>query len=130
MKLWGGRFETGPGEVFERFSGSLDFDRRQLRVVHFDASRWGPRILALRSVPVPPDVDMGDAEAAGALVGMHDFRSFTDSDPDEVSTDVLVDAVEGPMPQTRFVTRKALALGLKPIVVVNKVDRPSARPEK
>jgi len=42
---------------------------------------------------------------------------------------LLVDAVDGPMPQTRFVTRKALALGLKPIVVVNKVDRPGARPE-
>ena len=42
---------------------------------------------------------------------------------------LLVDAVEGPMPQTRFVTRKALALGLKPIVVVNKVDRPAARPD-
>jgi GTP-binding protein len=42
---------------------------------------------------------------------------------------LLVDAVEGPMPQTRFVTRKALALGLKPIVVVNKVDRPSSRPD-
>jgi len=42
---------------------------------------------------------------------------------------LLVDAVEGPMPQTRFVTRKALALSLKPIVVVNKVDRPGARPE-
>ena len=41
---------------------------------------------------------------------------------------LLVDAVDGPMPQTRFVTRKALALGLKPIVVVNKVDRPGARP--
>src|SRR2546428_1948424 len=40
---------------------------------------------------------------------------------------LLVDAVEGPMPQTRFVTRKALALGLKPIVVVNKVDRPGQR---
>ncbi len=40
---------------------------------------------------------------------------------------LLVDAVEGPMPQTRFVTRKALALGLLPIVVVNKVDRPGAR---
>jgi GTP-binding protein len=40
---------------------------------------------------------------------------------------LLVDAVEGPMPQTRFVTRKALALGLKPIVVVNKVDRPGSR---
>ena len=42
---------------------------------------------------------------------------------------LLVDAVEGPMPQTRFVTRKALALGLKPIVVVNKIDRPGARAE-
>jgi len=42
---------------------------------------------------------------------------------------VLVDAVEGPMPQTRFVTRKALALGLRPIVVVNKVDRDGARPD-
>jgi len=42
---------------------------------------------------------------------------------------LLVDAVEGPMPQTRFVTLKALAQGLSPIVVVNKVDRPGARPE-
>ena len=42
---------------------------------------------------------------------------------------LLVDAVEGPMPQTRFVTKKALALGLKPIVVVNKVDRHGARPD-
>jgi GTP-binding protein len=42
---------------------------------------------------------------------------------------LLVDAVEGPMPQTRFVTQKALAQGLNPIVVVNKVDRPSARPD-
>jgi GTP-binding protein len=41
---------------------------------------------------------------------------------------LLVDAVEGPMPQTRFVTRKALALGLKAIVVVNKIDRPGSRP--
>jgi GTP-binding protein len=40
---------------------------------------------------------------------------------------LLVDAVEGPMPQTRFVTQKALARGLKPIVVVNKIDRPGAR---
>ncbi len=40
---------------------------------------------------------------------------------------LLVDAVEGPMPQTRFVTKKALALGLRPIVVVNKIDRPGAR---
>jgi len=43
---------------------------------------------------------------------------------------VLVDAAEGPMPQTKFVTAKALALGLKPIVVINKIDRPDARPQE
>jgi GTP-binding protein len=43
---------------------------------------------------------------------------------------LLVDAAEGPMPQTRFVTRKALELGLHPVVVVNKVDRADARPEE
>src|SRR5678815_1446186 len=42
---------------------------------------------------------------------------------------LLVDAVEGPMPQTRFVTQKAFAMGLHPIVVVNKIDRPGARPD-
>ena len=42
---------------------------------------------------------------------------------------LLVDAVEGPMPQTRFVTKKALALGLRPIVLVNKVDRDGADPD-
>ncbi|MET1116035.1 MAG: GTP-binding protein, partial [Comamonas sp.] len=42
---------------------------------------------------------------------------------------LLIDAQEGPMPQTRFVTKKALALGLRPIVVVNKVDKPGARPD-
>jgi len=42
---------------------------------------------------------------------------------------LLVDAVDGPMPQTRFVTQKAFSHGLKPIVVVNKVDRPEARPD-
>ena len=43
---------------------------------------------------------------------------------------LLVDAVEGPMPQTRFVLQKALELGLKPIVVINKIDRRDARPEQ
>ncbi|TVP14601.1 translational GTPase TypA [Shewanella sp. KCT] len=42
---------------------------------------------------------------------------------------LLVDAVDGPMPQTRFVTKKAFAQGLKPIVVINKIDRPGARPD-
>lgn len=43
---------------------------------------------------------------------------------------LLVDAFEGPMPQTRFVLQKALAIGLKPIVVINKVDKPNCRPEE
>ena len=43
---------------------------------------------------------------------------------------LLVDAFEGPMPQTRYVLQKALALGLKPVVVINKVDRPNCRPEE
>ncbi len=43
---------------------------------------------------------------------------------------LLVDAVEGPMPQTRFVLQKSLALGLKPLVVINKIDRPEAKPDQ
>ena len=43
---------------------------------------------------------------------------------------VLVDSAEGPMPQTKFVTSKALALGLRPIVVLNKVDKPDAEPDR
>ena len=43
---------------------------------------------------------------------------------------LLVDAFDGPMPQTRFVLKKSLDLGLKPIVVINKIDRPGARPEE
>ena len=42
---------------------------------------------------------------------------------------IVVDAFEGPMPQTRFVTQKAIELGLKPIVVINKVDKPNCNPE-
>jgi len=42
---------------------------------------------------------------------------------------LLVDAVDGPMPQTRFVTKKAFEQGLNPIVVINKIDRPSSRPD-
>ena len=43
---------------------------------------------------------------------------------------LLVDAAEGPMPQTKFVTSKALALGLRPIVVLNKVDKPDGEPDR
>src|SRR5205085_7947296 len=41
---------------------------------------------------------------------------------------LLVDAAEGPLPQTRFVLKKAFAVGIKPIVIINKIDRPDARP--
>ena len=43
---------------------------------------------------------------------------------------VLVDAAEGPMPQTRFVLSKALECGLRPVIVINKIDRPDARPHE
>ena len=43
---------------------------------------------------------------------------------------LVVDAFEGPMPQTRFVLQKALEIGLKPILVINKVDKPNCRPEE
>src|SRR5947209_10675923 len=43
---------------------------------------------------------------------------------------LLVDAVEGPMPQTRFVLREAFQVGLRPIIVINKLDRPNAEPER
>src|SRR5579872_1157754 len=42
---------------------------------------------------------------------------------------LVVDAQEGPMPQTRFVLKKSLELGLKPIVIINKIDKPAARPD-
>jgi GTP-binding protein len=42
---------------------------------------------------------------------------------------LVVDAYEGPMPQTKFVLRKSLELGLKPIVIINKIDKPTARPD-
>jgi GTP-binding protein len=42
---------------------------------------------------------------------------------------LVVDAYEGPMPQTKFVLKKSLELGLKPIVVINKIDKPSSRPD-
>jgi len=43
---------------------------------------------------------------------------------------LVVDAYEGPMPQTKFVLKKALELGLKPLVVINKIDKPTARPNE
>jgi GTP-binding protein len=102
------------GEVVERVMDSNDLEReRGITILSKNtAIRWqGWRI---NIVDTPGHADFG-GEVERAL-------SMADS------VLLLVDAVEGPMPQTTFVTRKALALGLKPIVVVNKVDRLSARP--
>ncbi len=63
--------------------------------------------------------------------GHADFGSEVERVLRSIDTVLLVvDAQEGPMPQTRFVLKKSLELGLKPIVVINKIDKPAARPEE
>jgi GTP-binding protein len=63
--------------------------------------------------------------------GHADFGSEVERVLRSIDTVLLVvDAQEGPMPQTRFVLKKSLELGLKPIVVINKIDKPASRPEK
>ncbi|MCG3188363.1 MAG: GTP-binding protein TypA/BipA [Burkholderiaceae bacterium] len=100
-------------QVAERVMDSNDLEReRGITILAKNcAVRW--RDAHINIVDTPGHADFGgEVERALSMV-------------DGVL--LLIDAVEGPMPQTRFVTRKALALGLKPIVVVNKVDRPGAR---
>jgi GTP-binding protein len=103
-------------EVVERVMDSSDLEReRGITILAKNtAVVWhGERI---NIVDTPGHADFG-GEVERAL-GMVD------------SCLLLVDAAEGPMPQTRFVLRKALALGLRPIVVINKVDRKDARPDE
>ena len=76
----------------------------------------GPRLIRINIVDTPGHADFG-AEVE-RILGMVD------------GVILLVDAAEGPMPQTKFVTGKALGLGLRPIVVVNKIDRPDARADE
>jgi len=78
----------------------------------------------------------GDGSVSAEAVKSHIKTLIMAEEPQAILSDdtlvellLLIDAVDGPMPQTRFVTRKALALGLKPIVVVNKIDRPGACPD-
>ncbi|MBK8210957.1 MAG: translational GTPase TypA [Rhodospirillales bacterium] len=103
------------GDVQERMMDSNDLERERgitilAKNTAIDWEGWRINI-----VDTPGHADFGgEVERALSMVD---------------SVLLLVDAVEGPMPQTTFVTRKALARGLKPIVVVNKVDRPSARPD-
>ena len=101
--------------VTERMMDSNDLEReRGITILAKNCSiRYGEALINIVDTPGHADFG-GEVER---VLGMVD------------GVLLLVDAVEGPMPQTRFVTLKALKLGLSPIVVVNKVDRPGARPE-
>jgi GTP-binding protein len=105
-----------PGEVIADCamdSNDLERERGITILAKFTAITWkGTRI---NIVDTPGHADFGgEVERVLKMVD---------------SVCLLVDAFEGPMPQTRFVTRKALALGLRPILVVNKIDRPGCDPE-
>src|SRR6476469_6854216 len=101
--------------VGERMMDSNDLEReRGITILAKNCSiRYGDALINIVDTPGHADFG-GEVER---VLGMVD------------GVLLLVDAVEGPMPQTRFVTMKALAKGLQPIVVVNKVDRVGARPE-
>src|SRR5690554_4434395 len=117
--LWqSGAFRSNQ-DVDERVMDSMDLEREKgiTILAKNTAVRYGagPDAVTINIVDTPGHADFGgEVERALSMV-------------DGVL--LLVDASEGPLPQTRFVTRKALALGLKPIVVVNKIDRPGARPD-
>ena len=102
--------------VEERIMDSNPLEReRGITIVSKNASlRWGDTKINLVDTPGHADFG-GEVERILRMV-------------DGVL--LLVDAAEGPMPQTRFVTRKALGLGLQPVVVINKIDRSDARPEE
>ena len=103
-------------QVVERVLDSNPLEReRGITILSKNASvRWGD--VKINLVDTPGHADFGgEVERILRMVN---------------GVLLLVDAAEGPMPQTRFVTRKALALGLAPIVVINKVDRPDARSEE
>ena len=103
------------GEMRERIMDSNDLEReRGITILSKNTSiRW--RAWRINIVDTPGHADFGgEVERVLSMVD---------------SVLLLVDAVEGPMPQTRFVTQKALSHGLRPIVVINKVDRPGARPD-
>lgn len=101
--------------VYERMMDSMDLEReRGITIMAKNtAIRW--KEFQINIVDTPGHADFGgEVERVLAMVD---------------SVLLLVDASDGPMPQTRFVTRKVFDLGLKPIVVINKIDRPGARPD-
>jgi len=101
-------------QVAERIMDSNPLEReRGITILAKNTSvRWGDTKINI--VDTPGHADFG-GEVERILRMVNGFL-------------LLVDAAEGPMPQTRFVAGKALALGLKPIVLVNKIDRPDAEP--
>ncbi len=103
------------GEVAERIMDSNDLEKeRGITILSKNtAIKWGDYRINIVDTPGHADFG-GEVERVLSMVD---------------SVLLLVDAVEGPMPQTRFVTQKALQQGLKPIVVINKIDRPGARPD-
>src|SRR5690349_23725598 len=102
-------------QVAERVLDSNDLEReRGITILAKCTSvQWGD--IRINIVDTPGHADFGGE--VERILGMVD------------GVLVLVDAAEGPMPQTKFVVGKALARGLKPVVVINKIDRPDARPE-
>ncbi len=108
------------GEVRERVmdSGDIERERGITILAKNTAINWADRQgtnWRINIVDTPGHADFGgEVERVLSMVD---------------SVLLLVDAVEGPMPQTAFVTKKALALGLKPIVIINKIDRTGARPD-
>ena len=104
-----------PEELTERVMDSNDLEReRGITILSKNtAIRWNDYHINIVDTPGHADFG-GEVERVLSMVD---------------SVLLLVDSAEGPMPQTRFVTQKALALGLKPIVVINKIDKPSARPD-
>jgi len=106
---------TSHGELTDRVMDSNDLEReRGITILSKNtAIRW--QQWRINIVDTPGHADFGgEVERVLSMVD---------------SVLLLIDAVEGPMPQTRFVTQKALSHGLRPIVVINKVDRPGSRPD-
>lgn len=114
LLLQSGTIETrGEAEVRMMDSNDLEKERGITILSKNTAVKW--KDYRINIVDTPGHADFGgEVERVLSMVD---------------SVLLLVDAVEGPMPQTRFVTEKALKQGLRPIVVVNKIDRPGARPE-
>lgn len=110
-----GTFSNDRAEATERVMDSNDLEKeRGITILAKNtAIKWNDYRINIVDTPGHADFG-GEVERVMSMVD---------------SVLLVVDAMDGPMPQTRFVTKKAFAHGLKPIVVINKVDRPGARPD-